>query len=171
MSPRPPELNRLFAAHTRHDFNSLRAGCVATVRLREGKDLPLPTGRLAAGEPGASTGYDAGDYASFSGYRRAPTPSSWPWRISTIQATPGRYPLVASRRGSMGTTVMRTNGSPRVAHLAVRHLHAGYQNDGNLVLYRHDLDRAVWTSDTQGASAGELVSRTDAHARAIVRRC
>lgn len=171
MSPRPPEFNRLFAVNTRHDFNSLRADCVATVRLCEGKDLLLPTGRLAAGESGASTGYDAGDYAFV---QRVP-PGAYPVELAMADvhdpATPRRYPLVASRRGSMGTTVIRTSGSPRVAHLAVRHLHAGYQNDGNLVLYRHDLDRAVWASHTQGASAGELVSRTDAHAQAIVRRC
>ena len=36
-----------------------------------------------------------------------------------------------------------------------------YQDDGNLVLYRYDLDRAVWASNTYGASVGELVLQSD----------
>lgn len=36
-----------------------------------------------------------------------------------------------------------------------------HQNDGNLVLYRYDLDRAVWASNTNGTSAGELVLQAD----------
>jgi hypothetical protein len=36
-----------------------------------------------------------------------------------------------------------------------------YQDDGNLVLYRYDLDRAVWASNTCGTSVGELVLQTD----------
>lgn len=36
-----------------------------------------------------------------------------------------------------------------------------YQDDGNLVLYRYGLDRAVWASHTQGASVGELVLQAD----------
>jgi len=63
VNPRPPDFNHLFAANARHDFGGFRAGCVVTVRVREGRDLLLPTGRLVACEPGALTGYDAGDYA------------------------------------------------------------------------------------------------------------
>ena len=36
-----------------------------------------------------------------------------------------------------------------------------YQDDGNLVLYRYDLDRAVWASGTRGTSVGELVLQAD----------
>jgi hypothetical protein len=35
------------------------------------------------------------------------------------------------------------------------------QADGNLVLYRYDLDRAVWASNTRGTSAGELALQAD----------
>jgi hypothetical protein len=36
-----------------------------------------------------------------------------------------------------------------------------YQDDGNLVLYRYDLDHAVWASNTYGTSVGELALQTD----------
>ncbi|HMH90404.1 MAG TPA: hypothetical protein VK586_04890 [Streptosporangiaceae bacterium] len=36
-----------------------------------------------------------------------------------------------------------------------------YQDDGNLVLYRYDLDHAVWASNTYGTSVGELVLQAD----------
>ncbi len=36
-----------------------------------------------------------------------------------------------------------------------------YQDDGNLVLYRYDQDRAVWASKTRGTSVGELVLQAD----------
>jgi hypothetical protein len=36
-----------------------------------------------------------------------------------------------------------------------------HQDDGNLVLYRYDRDRAVWASHTQGRSVGELILQED----------
>src|ERR1700744_3167463 len=36
-----------------------------------------------------------------------------------------------------------------------------YQDDGNLVLYRYDQDRAVWASNTDGTSVGELALQAD----------
>jgi hypothetical protein len=36
-----------------------------------------------------------------------------------------------------------------------------YQDDGNLVLYRYEPDRAVWASSTCGTSVGELVLQAD----------
>jgi hypothetical protein len=81
------------------------------------------------------------------------------------QAT--RKPPLATRRG------------PRT-HAAGAHMHVGqtlsrrqtltshsggfilaYQDDGNLVLYPYDQDRAVWASGTNGASVGECVLQED----------
>jgi hypothetical protein len=36
-----------------------------------------------------------------------------------------------------------------------------YQDDGNLVLYRYDRDRAVWATSTHGTSVGELALQAD----------
>ncbi|HEY3868975.1 MAG TPA: DUF4241 domain-containing protein [Actinocrinis sp.] len=63
MSPRPPDFNRLFAVGARHDFSHFRAGCTVTVRIAEGADLRLPSGRLIAHEPWAIWPAPASDYA------------------------------------------------------------------------------------------------------------
>ncbi|MFC4562254.1 DUF4241 domain-containing protein [Nocardiopsis mangrovi] len=49
MSPRPPDLDRLFTDGGEHGLSS---GHTATVRIVAGPDLRLPSGRLVACEPG-----------------------------------------------------------------------------------------------------------------------
>ncbi|HEY3867666.1 MAG TPA: DUF4241 domain-containing protein [Actinocrinis sp.] len=63
MSPRPPDFASLFAAGARHDFGRLRAGCVATVRIKQAATLQLPSGRLVACEPWSSFAEGAADCA------------------------------------------------------------------------------------------------------------
>jgi hypothetical protein len=92
----------------------------------------------------------------------APAPAA-----ATPDTLATRKPPLATRRG------------PRT-HAAGAHMHVGqtlsrrqtltshsggfilaYQDDGNLVLYPYDQDRAAWASGTNGASVGECVLQED----------
>lgn len=92
----------------------------------------------------------------------APAPAA-----ATPDTLAPRKPPLATRRG------------PR-AHAAGAHMHVGqilsrrqtltshsggfiltYQDDGNLVLYPYDQDRAAWATGTNGASVGECVLQED----------
>jgi hypothetical protein len=53
MSPQPPDFNRLFADGRTFGDSSFRDGCVVTVRVADGADLRLPSGRVVAAEPWA----------------------------------------------------------------------------------------------------------------------
>ena len=82
-------------------------------------------------------------------------------------ATPARQPARARRRGPRSHAA---GAHMRVGQTLSRRQtltsHSGgfilaYQDDGNLVLYPYDQDRAVWASNTQFTSVGECVMQED----------